>query len=110
MGYRRTKEQARAKKEWEAFIAENQRLISEVGLPEIMLETERHWEDFLMHGYLDHHDDSTDFSVDELDKRRYEGLRELVVRYFEAGDSYFTPMALSVEDQQRMSERFDKSR
>jgi mannose-1-phosphate guanylyltransferase len=108
MSYRRKKEEAEANKKWEAFIAENQALISKIGLPEIVIQTQQHWTDFLMHGYLDHHDEPTNFSVDELDKRRHKPLKELAIRYFEAGYSYFTPMALLLDDQQEMSERFEK--
>ena len=109
MSYRKTKEATQAKKQWERFVSDNLVLISKTGLPEIILYTEQHWTDFLMHGYLDHHDDPTQFKVDEMSKKEYESLKELVRRYFEAGHSYFTPMALSIEHQQEMRGRFDKT-
>src|SRR5579884_2634053 len=108
MSYRKTKTATQSKKSWKQFIANNNELILKTGLPEIVLQTEEHWDDFLMHGYLDHHNDPFHFNIDKLDKSEYQSLKELVAKYFEAGYLYYTPIALSAADQQQLAARFDK--
>ena len=62
-----------------------------------------------MHGCIDHHQDLTDFSVNELDSLQYRQLVQLVDRYFAAGYSYFTTMALHFSDQKRMQRKYDEN-
>ncbi len=63
--------------------------------------------DLLMHGYLDHHEDISNFTVCQLTPPQYEAFKELVARYFQRGYPYFTVIALRTpEDQRSMEQRF----
>ena len=63
MSYRRTNEQ---ELNWREWLRGNERSLSECGLPELVFSSEAHWWDFLMHGYLDHHEDQSNFIVEDL--------------------------------------------
>src|SRR5689334_5086989 len=63
MAYRRNNKQKIAWREW---LRRNQNELDKCGLPAIILTSEMHWWDFLMHGYLDHHEDLSKFTVDDL--------------------------------------------
>jgi hypothetical protein len=106
MGYRRKKQEAKEKRRWNSFVLKNESLIRETGLTMPVIETEDHWADFLMHGCLDHHEDPTRFDVDELNEKQYEKLKELIRKYYEAGYTYITPVALRGPDQQRMDKEY----
>jgi hypothetical protein len=108
MGYRRSPEKVKSARGWRAFVDRNQALIEAAGLPLIVIESVDHWEDFLMHGYLDHHDDPAGFSVDQISERQYNALVQLVESYFVSGYDYFTPIALRYKDQLRMYDKFGK--
>jgi hypothetical protein len=71
-----------------------------------VIETQKRFEDLLMHGYLDHHDDPTRFTIDELDAKKMEEFKQLVDRYFAAG--YFDPglMAIDLEDRIRLAKKY----
>ncbi len=75
MSYRRNNERALAWREW---LRENERALNECHLPEIVLSSEAHWWDFLMHGYLDHHDDPSDFSLDNLSPEEMRCLKNFL--------------------------------
>jgi hypothetical protein len=108
MGYRRSTEQVKSRRDWRAFVAHNQTLIDAAGLPLIVTESVDHWDDFLIHGYLDHHDDPTGFVVNQLNERQYRALVRLIESYFVAGYGYFTTCVLRDEDKRLMSAKFDK--
>lgn len=59
-----------------------------------------------MHGYLDYHHGPTGFTMDQLSGEQYETLLQFVDKYFAGGYEYFTPIALRVEDRQRLEERY----
>jgi hypothetical protein len=61
-----------------------------------------------MHGYLDHHDDPSGFTVKKLSEEQYCALVQLVESYFTIGYEYFTPIALRNEDQQNLYNRFGR--
>src|SRR5262245_56832782 len=107
MGYRRSPDKVKSVRDWRAFVARNQALVDVAGLPLIVIESADHWEDFVMHGILDHHDDPTNFSVDRINERQYNALIQLVERYFDSGYAYFAASALRYEDQLRMYKKFD---
>ena len=113
MSYRRSKNEVVGQRRWSTFCVDNRDLIAVVDLPSQVVETQERFEDFLIHGYLDHHNDPTKFSVDKLNSAKLEKLRELVDRYFEAG--YLDPglMALGHEERLRLAKKypdqFDKS-
>jgi hypothetical protein len=108
MGSRRSPEKVKSTRDWRAFVAHNQAIIEAAGLSLIVMESVDHWDDFLSHGILDHHDDPTSFSVDRINEPQYKALVQLVESYFGSGYDYFTPIALRYKDQLRMYDKFDK--
>jgi len=109
MGYRRSPETLRAERRWRAFLVTHSALLLTAGLPSPIVSSQSRWDDFLMHGHLDHHDDPTAFSVEELDAPAYAALRELAESYFAAGNAFFTPFALRADDQVALRARFAAS-
>ena len=106
MGYRRSKENAEAARNWSTFVARNRRVVEAAGLPQAVTESINHWDDFLMHGYLDHHDDPAGFTVDQLSDEQYAALLQFVESYFAGGYEYFTPVVLRDEDRHRLEMRY----
>lgn len=106
MGYRRLKESVEAARDWSTFVARNRSVVEAAGLPQVVTESIPHWDDFLMHGYLDHDHDPTGFTVDQLSDEQYAALLQFVDSYFAVGYEYFAPMALRVEDLQRLEMRY----
>jgi len=106
VSFRRSKNEGVNRRRWRDFCVENQELIANIDLPSPVVETQERFEDALMHGYLDHHEDNTNFSVDKLDSAKLEKLRELVDRYFEAG--YLDPglMVLGHEERLRLAKKY----
>ena|SRR5687768_10191314 len=106
MSFRRSANVGIEQRRWRAFCVGNQELIASIDLPSTVIENQERFEDLLMHGYLDHHDDPTKFTVDKLDSAKLEKFSALVDRYFEAG--YFDPglMAVSHEERLRLAKKF----
>lgn len=75
MSYRRDSEKELAWREW---LRRNKNAIDKCGLPETILRSESHWWDFLMHAYLDHHEDLSEFSVDNLSRSEMKYLKEFL--------------------------------
>ncbi|MBI4749521.1 MAG: hypothetical protein HY774_13610 [Acidobacteria bacterium] len=69
------------RKKWHQFCLENQALIDATGLPMIVFETWEHFEDFLMHGYLDHHLDPTSATIEVLTNDQQQALYLLKHRF-----------------------------
>ena len=110
MGYRKSKQKAEAKRAWATFLEGNKELIFAAGLPELVTESVEHWDDFLMHGFLDHHEDPSRFSVDQLSERQYGSFLQLVERYFGSGYEYFEPVAVQVEGSRRLKDLYGGER
>jgi hypothetical protein len=108
MGYRRPPEKVKSARDWRAFVVPNQALIDAAGLPLIVMELVDHWEDLLENGFLDHHNDPTGFSVDQINERQYRALVQLVESYFVAGYDYYTPNVLRDVDKRLMNNKFGK--
>ncbi len=106
MGYRRSKQKVEAAGRWTTFVARNKNLIYAAGLPEPVTRSIDHWDDFLMHGYLDHHEDPHGFSVDQLSEQQYGAVLQLVESYFVSGYEYFEPVALRSEDSRALNDQF----
>jgi hypothetical protein len=106
MAYRRSKDSLKAERNWSAFVTSNTRAIEAAGLPEIVTESIAHWDDFLSHGFIDHHYDPSRFTVDQLSNEQYAALVQLVESYFASGYEYFTPSVLRDEDLQPLEMRF----
>ena len=81
VGFRRSKESAGRAVRWSRFKQDRADLFEESGLPSHVYETEAHFQDFLMHGYLDHHERPCSFRVDHLSGSQKGILRQLVVWY-----------------------------
>lgn len=64
--------------EWKQWRKENDDLVIASGLPELVVSDADHWYDFLDHGYLDHHEDPLNFSVERLSVRQQAHLLQLV--------------------------------
>ncbi len=89
-----------AARNWATFATLNHSVIEAAGLPQVEIESINHWDDFLMHGCLDHHDDATGFTVDQLSNIQNAALVQFVDSYFDSRHEYFTPMALRNEDRE----------
>jgi hypothetical protein len=85
MSYRRDKGNPVELRGWKHFLDENRSQFEATGLPQHVYDTNAVFDDFLMHGCLDHHAAPFEFSFDELTKDQATILREIVVRYFAAG-------------------------
>lgn len=55
--------------------------ISETGLPQDIVRSQARFNDFLMHGYLDHHSTVQQFSVSDLGMTEIAALKCLLVEY-----------------------------
>ena len=110
MGYRRSKQKVEAARAWNTFVARNNDLIYLAGLPESVIKSIDHWDDFLMHGYLDHHEDPSGFRVDQLSEQQYGALLQVVESYFVSGYEYFEPVAVRREDSRALNDRFGGGR
>jgi hypothetical protein len=106
MGYLRSKKRVEAASDWSKFVARNMSVVEEAGLPPVVTESIKLWDDFLIHGYIDHHRYPTDFSVDQLTDEQYTALLQFVDSYFAQGYEYFTPTVLRVEDSKRLELRY----
>src|SRR5262245_41571238 len=100
MGFRQNnKERREAELRWEAFCATNRELIERIGLPTPTIENQARFEDLLMHSYIDHHDDWSNFNIEQLNEEKYELFKRLVERYFAAG--YDDPGIVAVGNKER---------
>ena len=75
MSYRRNSEKALR---WGDWLRGNKTALDECGLPDMVLSSEARWWDFLMHGYLDHHAGSSNFTVDDLSQVEMKRLKEFL--------------------------------
>jgi hypothetical protein len=87
MSFRKPKASAQRSAVWSDFRQRSSPLFERAGLPAHIYETEEHFQDFLMHGYLDHHQRPYAFTVNDIDPSQRDALRELVVSYLAAGFS-----------------------
>ena len=71
MSYRSNNEKNRF---WHKWLIQNREHLSGCGLPEIILNDESHWQDFLLHGYLDHHFDDNNFALENLSSEEQNNL------------------------------------
>ena len=106
MGFRRSRDRARATREWAGFVAANRDRFDAAGLPLLATVSIAHWDDLLTHGRFDHHADPAHFEVCNLTHEQYTVLVDLTESYFAAGYEHFPPGALQVEDQDRLRSRF----
>jgi hypothetical protein len=85
MSFRRSKRAAHEAQRWRAFLEANADLFQRSGVPLFIYQSRELFDDLLMHGYIDHHDDPTRFAVGQLSAGQLENLIEVVGRYLRAG-------------------------
>jgi hypothetical protein len=85
MGFRRTKVDALQARDWRRFLEANASLLASTGLPESIYSSQEVFDDFLMHGCIDHHPDPTGFRLEQMSPDQLRLLSEAVVRYLQAG-------------------------
>ncbi len=106
MGYRSSKNRLEAIQDWHTFVAHNREIIERAGLPAVVTESIKLWDDFLKQGRLDHYLFPSWFTVDQLAEEQYAALLKLLDSYFARGYEYFTPVVLRVEDSQKLEMRY----
>jgi hypothetical protein len=85
MSFRRSKEAVSEGRAWQNFRQANAELLRSSGLPLSLYESRDLFDDFLMHGYIDHHEDATHFFIGQLSETQKALLVEVIVRYLRAG-------------------------
>lgn len=85
MGFRRNKSDTIKERRWREFIVRNQHIIEKSGIPESIVSIREMFDDFLMHGYIDHHYDPSRFTVDRLSNEEFIYCMELIERAIEEG-------------------------
>ncbi|MCP3928962.1 MAG: hypothetical protein GY705_07665 [Bacteroidetes bacterium] len=103
MSYRKNKNR---NQKWRKFKNNNQELIIATGMPDIVTKSEDHFLDFLMHGYLDHHEDLGEFTSDQISDEQYVSFKELVDRYFANGNECFSVIALRANDYIALNKKY----
>jgi hypothetical protein len=87
MSYRKSKKTSAEARTWAQFVQAHQKQLEQTELPTEFYETREMWNDFLMHGYIDHHDDVTGFTIDMMSETARTVLADVVVAYLaEFGD------------------------
>ncbi len=81
MAYRKDNEKTVV---WRKWLRQNEKLLNECHLPDLIVKSESHWWDFLHHGFLDHHEDSGNFTVDDLSEKELRNFKKFL-------DSVLTP-------------------
>jgi len=94
MGARRPAKAAEAQRKWQRFLQRHATLLTQANLPELITESQDHWDDFLMHGHLDHHGDPSGFTVASLSADQREALKQLAGDYLAEFGADYTPLAL----------------
>lgn len=85
MAFRRSKTAARDARQWGDFLEQNATLLQATGVPISIYQSRELFDDLLMHGYLNHHDDPTHFFVGRLSSPQRDALIEVSARYLRAG-------------------------
>lgn len=94
------KDERDEKLKWNRFCDANRDLIERIGLTTPTIETEERFTDFLMHGYIDHHDDWSEYTVSKMNEEQYKFFKALIDKYFEAG--YYDPSLIAVSHEERI--------
>lgn len=76
MGYKRDGKTYEAR--WTKWRQENEPSIAASGVPDLVVSTADYWYDFLAHGYLDHHEDPSQFAIEDLTIRQKAFLLQLI--------------------------------
>jgi hypothetical protein len=85
MSFRRSKNAVVEAKAWRKFREVNAAILQASGVPASIFEPRELFDDLLMHGYIDHHEDPTHFYVGQLTSSQRETLIEVAACYLRAG-------------------------
>lgn len=83
---------------WKAFLNTNFEILLKTGLPVSYLERQELWEDFLLHGYIDHFSVDEKFTIENMIKAEYKVYMKCIREYFASDFDYFEPALLSTQD------------
>lgn len=106
MTYRKSPHKASARQGWDRFVSGNAPIIAATGIPPAIFSSVDHFDDFLVHGCIEHHLDESRCRVEALTRAQYEALVTLTESYFAAGYEWFTPIALQPADRDALAMRF----
>ena len=81
MAFRRNREVASQRRDWDRFCQDHIDEIRRIGLTEPVIRTRERFVDFLMHGYIDHHDDPSGYSVHQMWDEQHRLLAEFTSRF-----------------------------
>ena len=85
MSFRRGQGVALESRSYREFLQETASIIQASGIPFSLFESREYFDELLMHGYIDHHDDLTHFFVGKLSDKPKDAFVEAVVRSLRAG-------------------------
>jgi hypothetical protein len=85
MSFRRSKQRALESYRWRQFVEQNSARLEASGLPLLIYQSQEMFLDFLIHGYIDHHEDPTRFSVMKLSSFELDLLADIIVDYLHSG-------------------------
>ena len=86
MAYRKQKPDVKALQRGQDWIDTNRQKLLHLGLPPIVMLDFAHWLDFLDNGCIDHHEDATRFSVDQLNAAQIGALRHFLEVEYSDGE------------------------
>lgn len=81
MSYRRPGKSSEEQREWQDWVKRNADLIAAASIPDFVVSDEDRWCDFLNHGYLDHPEESSQFSTSDLTVRQKAALVRLMLNW-----------------------------
>jgi hypothetical protein len=85
MSFRRSKAAVRDVRAWQAFLQANASLLQASGVPLSIYQSRELFDDLLMHGYIDHHEDPTHFAIGQLSVKQWDALLDAAAQYLRAG-------------------------
>ncbi len=108
MTFKKNKKETIENKKWKKFCREHITLIQDTGIPQSYLDSLDLFCDFLMHGYIDHHDVIENFTTDNMDSNQSENFKKLVWYYFESGFDNPGIVVFDFEYTKKLEKRFPK--
>lgn len=105
MSYRRSTAVAADSRKWGDFLESHRDVVIASVLPGSVMATREIFEDLLMHGYLDHHEDPTSFAISKLDDEQFHSFRDMVFLYFAEGYPDPGLMALPQKDREELARK-----
>jgi hypothetical protein len=104
MSFRRSKQRALESRRWKQFVEQNSARLEASGLPLLIYQSQEMFDDFLMNGFIDHHEDPSRFSAEQLLDFQLDIVADLIVDYLNFG--FGNPgLSLPPELRRRLSDR-----